>query len=488
MTGGQASGTSVTDFRLPDFTPVHPFQEGPMTTDGLLQVCRFLSGLSFSAISGRVIHHAKLVLLDTLGVIVSGSETRAVGALVDRLPGCRLNRGGVTCPGRPNSFNPIWAALINGIAGSSLEFEEGHSRAMGHPAIQIVPAVLSQAEAHGLSGKDLLRGLVCGYEMAARVSRASSMRKGLHPTGTWGTVGSAVGVGCVRRRQADALHQIANIAASYAFSPYVKNSFVGKTVASTFAGTVNLAGILANLYYDSGVRADEESLAMTFSRFLSEGFDGERLAAGLGERFAITENYFKPYPTCRFNHSALDALQVILRETPVTHEEVTGISVVSFRAAVHGDSSLPSNAEAMRFSTPYLMAVMIRYGRIDLELMNDKILKDPVIKSLAERVEMVFSPEYERLRPERNPARVILRLRDGRELTSEVMNCLGDPLNAMPEPSMLVKFFSLTDPVLGEKRSKAFVRRFGNIESEKNIRSTIRLLRPAGKGNRDDLG
>jgi 2-methylcitrate dehydratase PrpD len=448
-----------------------------MTTDGLLSVCRFLGGLSFSAIPSHVIHHAKLVLLDTLGVIVSGSKTRAVEAFVEQLPGRHLKRGGVTCPGRPGSFSPLWAAMINGTAGSSLEFEEGHSGAMGHPAVQVVPAVLCETETHGLSGEDLLRGLVSGYEMASRVSRAASMRKGLHPTGTWGTVGSAAGVGCVRRKEADALHQIANIAASYAFSPYVKNSFVGKNVASTFAGMVNLTGILANLYYDSGVRADEGSLAMTFSRFLSESFDGERLAAGLGEEFAITENYFKPYPTCRFNHSALDALQAILRDTPVPHEEVTGISVVSFKAAVHGDSGPPPNVEAMRFSTPYLMAAMIRHGRIDLEMMSDKILDDPVIRGLAEKVEMVFSPEYERRRPARNPAGVTLRLRDGRELTSEVMNSSGDPLSPMPEESILGKFFSLAEPVLGEKRSEAFIERFRNIESEKDIRSTIRLLR-----------
>jgi len=333
-----------------------------------------------------------------------------------------------------------------------------------------------------------VRGLVCGYEMASRVSQAASMRKGLHPTGTWGTVGSAVGVGCARRRNADALRQIANIAASYAFSPYVKNSFSGKNVASTFAGMVNHNGLLANLYYDSGIRADEESLTMTFSRFLSERFDGERLAAGLGEEFAITENYFKPYPTCRFNHSALDALHAILRDTPVTHEEVTGISVVSFKAAIHGDSSPPPNAEAMRFSTPYLLAAMIRHGRIDLEMMSDKILDDPLIKGLAEQVEMVSSPEYERERPARNPARVTLRLRDGRELTSEVMNSLGDPLSPMPEQSVLSKFFSLAEPVIGKKRSKAFMERFRNIESETDIRSTIRLLRFRREGKGYDHG
>lgn len=457
-----------------------------MATDRLLSVCRFLAGLRFSSVPPPVIHHAKLVLFDTLGVILSGSKTRHVEVLTGRLPGCRLNKGGVTCPGRPGAFHPIWAALINGAAGSSLEFEEGHSRAMGHPAVQIVPAVLAETEAHALSGKDLLRGLVCGYEMASRVSRAASMRKGLHPTGTWGTVGSAAGVACVRRRKADALHQIANIAASYAFSPYVKNSFAGRNVASTFAGMVNLNGMLANLYYDSGVRADEESLAMTFSRFLSEGFDEARFAEGLGEAFAIMENYFKPYPTCRFNHSALDALQAILRQRPVSHEEVTGISVVSFKAAVHGDTGAPPNVEAMRFSTPYLMAAMICHGRIDLDMMTDRILHDPCIKALAEKVDMGFSPEYERLRPERNPAKVTLRLRDGRELSSEVMNCLGDPLNAMPEQAILGKFFSLAEPILGEKRSNAFIEKFWKIESEKDIRSVIRMLRPPGKGRRND--
>jgi 2-methylcitrate dehydratase PrpD len=167
---------------------------------------------------------------------------------------------------------------------------------------------------------------------------------------------------------------------------------------------------------------------------------------------------------------------------------VTGISVVSFKAAIHGDSSPPPNAEAMRFSTPYLLAAMIRHGRIDLEMMSDKILDDPLIKGLAEQVEMVSSPEYERERPARNPARVTLRLRDGRELTSEVMNSLGDPLSPMPEQSVLSKFFSLAEPVIGKKRSKAFMERFRNIESETDIRSTIRLLRFRREGKGYDHG
>jgi 2-methylcitrate dehydratase PrpD len=39
-------------------------------------------------------------------------------------------------------FNPLFAVMVNGMAGSSLEFEEGNSVATGHPAVRIVPGVL----------------------------------------------------------------------------------------------------------------------------------------------------------------------------------------------------------------------------------------------------------------------------------------------------------------------------------------------------------
>jgi 2-methylcitrate dehydratase PrpD len=458
-----------------------------MDPNHLLNLCQFLAQTHISALPARVLHHAKLVFLDTLGVIVAGSETPALRAMAERFSGTASRREGVTCPGLAGSFDPPWAAMLNGMAGSSLEFEEGNSRAMGHPAVQVVPAVMATAEAHALSGQDLLKGLVCGYETASRISGAASMRKGLHPTGTWGTVGAAVGAGCTLGREAGALVQVANIGASYAFSPYVRNSFGGRNVASTFAGMANMAGVLANLFYDSGVRADEQSLEMVFSRFLSEAFDGERLVSGLGREFAVEGNYIKPYPTCRFNHSALDALSGILRETTLRGEQIAGVRVESYRAAVHGDARRPPNVEAMRFSTPYLVAAMIRYGSIDLTVMKDAVLEDPVVTDLAERVEMVFLPEYERLRPERNPARVTVRLRDGREMVREVMNAPGDPRSPLAEKAVLSKFFSLTEPVLGAGKARSFVKRFQEVESEKDVRALMGLLRPGrirkGKGN-----
>jgi len=441
-------------------------------------LCRFLSETDLSDFPPLVVAHARQVFLDTLGVIIAGSGVPEVNRAAARFgESCRKEEG-VTCPGRAGSFEPLSAALLNGMAGSSLEFEEGNSRAMGHPAIQLVPSLVADAEAGGLSGKDLLRGLILGYEAASRVSRASSMRKGLHPTGTWGVVGSALGVGCARRKGAEALEQIGNIAASYAFTPYVKNSFAGKNVASTFAGIVNQAALLANLFFDTGFRADEGCLEMTFSAFLSERFDPQVLVAGLGGEYAISENYFKPYPSCRFTHPALDALEEILREKKISPVEIERISVATFRAAVHTASKLPANVEAMRFSVPYLIAARLCRGPIDLRTMDHGIVHDPQVMELAGRVQMSLSQEYEHLRPVKNPARVTLHLKDGQEVTREVMDCLGDPLKPMTQEALVQKFLDLSSPTLGKIKAEDFVVKFQILEFVDNVRPLLCMLRP----------
>ncbi len=451
-----------------------------MTQKALLSLCEFLSEVNPASVPSSVEEHARLVLLDTIGVIIGGSHTREVNRLAGEFSLTEGEKKGVICPGREELFPPLNAALLGGISGSSLEYEEGNSRAMGHPAIQIVPAVIVAGQSEDLTVERVLGGLIAGYEAASRVSRASSMRKGLHPTGTWGVVGCALGAGCAYGRDPEALAEIANIAASFALSPYIKNSFAGKNVASTFAGLTNYLGLLANLFFDSGIRADPGSLNMAFSQVVSDKFDPELLCDDLGKAYAIAENYFKPYPTCRFTHPSLDALETILEKEEIDADEVDRVKIWSFKAAVHTSSKPPANAEAMRFSTPYLVAAMLLHGEIELGTLTDGLLQEPRLKRLVDKVEMLYSPEYEKSRPEQNPARVTLRLKNGREFTHEVLYCRGDPLNPLSGEAVAAKFLSLASPVTGRERAEGFLRKFNNPGTDEHTRSLIPLLRRAG--------
>ncbi len=438
----------------------------------------FVSGIRPEELDPSVVSHSRLVLLDTLGAIVAGSSKREISKLLAQLPAEGNGSGLASCLGRPERVAPLTAAMVNGIAGSSLEFEEGNSWAYGHPAIQIVPALIAECEARRTSGRELLAGLIGGYESAVRVSRASSLRKGFHPTGTWGTVGAALAVGRGRGRTGDELCGIANLAASYAISPYVKNSFVGRNVASTFAGVTNYFGLLSNLFFDCGIRADESSLEMTFSRFASDRFQEEALDEGLGRNYFITTNYFKPYPSCRLAHSPIDALKAILQARPLRPEEVKTIRAETFQAAAHCDTKTPPNPEAVRFSIPYLFAILILYGNLTLETMEMISVEDPVLKALADKVEVKSVVRYEELRPRHNPTRVTIQLKDGQELTHEVMNALGDPLAPLGEEGLSKKFIILVSPVIGRDQAEAFWEKSYHLERMKEIGPLIGLLRP----------
>jgi 2-methylcitrate dehydratase PrpD len=447
-------------------------------SDPLHDLCAFLLQASLDRLSGDTVAQAKRVLLDTAGVLVAGAGCPEVDRVANGL--CRNvgDAGTVCCPGRADAFSTPDAALIGGLAGSSLEYEEGNARAMGHPAVQIVPALLAEAQAVGASGAKLLLALIGGYETAARVSRASSMRKGLHPSGTWGVVGCTVGVGLLHERSPSDLEALARLSASYAFAPYVRNSFAGWNAAATFAAMTNHLGILANRFFDAGFRADPGAFEMTFSRFLSDGIEPATLTSDLGAPYAIERNYFKPYPTCRFTHPALEALKSALVGTAVSPEEIERITVHSFGAAVHAGGSPPANAEALRFSVPYLLAVLLQKGGVGVDVLSDELVRDPGVRALAEKVRLVHSDRYEAMRPERSPARVALSLRDGRELTGEVLDCLGDPPNPLADEDLKRKYHALTDPVLGADRSRAFAEGIEHLEEIPRVRHWIDGLRP----------
>jgi len=91
---------------------------------------------------------------------------------------------------------------------------------------------------------------------------------------------------------------------------------------------------------------------------------------------------------------------------------------------------------------------------------------------------MSLSQEYEHLRPVKNPARVTLHLKDGQEVTREVMDCLGDPLKPMTQEALVQKFLDLASPTLGKIKAEDFVVKFQILEFVDNVRPLLCMLRP----------
>ena len=80
------------------------------------ELARFVAQTRLENIPEAVRRHARLVLLDTLGVILAGGERPEVRALRERLAGTAGSGATVYARGWP-THDSRTAALLNGIAG-----------------------------------------------------------------------------------------------------------------------------------------------------------------------------------------------------------------------------------------------------------------------------------------------------------------------------------------------------------------------------------
>ena len=109
------------------------------------ELAQFVSQTRWEDIHDSVRRHAKLVLLDTLGVILAGGERPEVRQLRERLADTAGSGATVLAQGWP-SHDPRTAALLNGIAGRSIELCEGLRFVSGQAAMQVLPGVLAVGE------------------------------------------------------------------------------------------------------------------------------------------------------------------------------------------------------------------------------------------------------------------------------------------------------------------------------------------------------
>src|SRR3954469_5223915 len=146
------------------------------------ELARFVAETRCEDIPEKVRAHARLVLLDTLGVILAGGERPEVASLRERLAASAGTGATVYARSWPGS-DPRTAALLNGVAGRAIELCEGLRLVSGQAAMQVLPAALAVGEQAGRSGRDLLAAFILGYDVVGRLAGGFTPRPLAHQNG-----------------------------------------------------------------------------------------------------------------------------------------------------------------------------------------------------------------------------------------------------------------------------------------------------------------
>lgn len=412
----------------------------------------FIHRLSFAQLPAEVRHQARRCLLDLIGVAASGRRTELSRIVhdfaVDHL-GAGRKGARMLFDGRKASASG--AAFAGATTIDSFDAHDGHALTKGHAGVAILPTILAVADAEGLldgdglDGEALLTSLVLGYEIATRAGIAlHASACDYHTSGAWNALGCAavtarlLGLGHQQTRHA------LGIAEYHGPRSQMMRCIDHPTMVKDGSGWGALAGVSAAYLAQAGFTG---APAITM-----EAPDQATIWADLGERWLILDQYFKPWPVCRWAQPAIEAARRLMSEHAFASSDIESVEVETFHEAVRLGAQLPSTTEAAQYAIGFPLAAYLVRGRLGAEEIGPDGLADPAIGDLLSRVRLVEDPILSQRFPAERVAHLRIALKSGPILTSEDTTARGDRLEPLSDTDMLSKFGLLAD-ALGRQAS-----------------------------------
>src|SRR6202165_4784949 len=349
------------------------------------ELAQFVATTGWRDVPEPVRQHAKLTLLDTLGVILAGSERPEMRALRERLAGTAGSGATVYARGWPTN-DARTAALLNGIAGRSIELCEGLRFVSGQAAMQVLPGVLAVGESAHSAGREVLAAFVLGYDVAARLSGGFSPRPLAHQNGQVSLLAAAAAGARLRGLDAAGISRAMRIATTLLLTPSYTNAVAGATTLNVAGGMSGYAGALAPELALAGFEAQPDAIEEALGQLVGGGFTPEGLLDELGTRWEITRNYFRLYACCNPIHTALDCLAAALAELRPRPDQVARIDVATYPFPPVMRTPDPPNYFASKYSLPHAAAAMVVRGGAGFAQLDDSAVDDPTIAALRHRV------------------------------------------------------------------------------------------------------
>jgi 2-methylcitrate dehydratase PrpD len=431
--------------------------------DYLDRLAAWAATTPLDALPPAVRERACLVIADSLGVTAHGMQAPEMREFVVRhLADGRPGRASVIGAGR--RADPASAALLNGTAGTWIDMNEGNLYARGHPGIQVVPLAWALAEQDGRPGRDLLAAFVVGYEVSARIKRASATRLAVHPHGTFGTIGAAVALARLLGYDTAATRQIINVSATLGVAASRRALATGATVRNVYTGLSGSMGWLAHTLVQSGFTGEPDAVASVYGAIYADRFDPEAAVDGLGEEFLLPRGFIKVHACGRYIHGALDCVETLMARCPLSPESIHAIRVRTYAmAASLGHADVRSEFGA-RFSLPFAVASLLCHRQSGLANYGAAAVADAQIQALARRVEVVEDPDFTRAFPERQPTEVAVVLADGTKMLERTDFHRGEAEHPHPPDAVRRKFLDLAAPVWSVERAEALYDRVLDLE------------------------
>ena len=468
------------------------------------QIAEFSINLKFEDLPKNVVETTKKYLYDSIGCAFGGYHTKDVNILKD----IYVNMGGkeeATLIGFGKKIPAVNATLVNSLMIRALDFNDIYWKEdPSHPS-DLIPAALSTGELVGASMKDIIVAIVLAYEFEQRLCEFAvpgiRERKWHHATLTQFV--SPIVAGKILGLNIDQMVNAIGISGSH-------NHTIGCPTAGKLTMMKNTvdpmavqSGVLAALMAQKGYTGTEavfegkegfmdcyfgwdvkkqklDALKMKGREFEEEwSWNLNKLISGLGYDYKILECSMKAFPCEALSHVHLTAVINAVKKNDIKFDEIDSITITTIARACDilfdPHKYRPESRETADHSLPYCVAAAIVDRRLTTQSFSDEKLKDPKIWQVIDKIKGEASEEFEKMFPEKQPSKVVIKTKSGKEYSEYREYPKGDPREPMTLEDLEIKFNSLSFELLNNKKQKDIKNMILNCE-EMNVNDFMKQL------------
>ena len=327
-------------------------------------------------------------LVNYVGCALGGCSDEAMGLAIRVLtPSFGAPIAGII--GRTERGDLLNAAFLNAASANVLEYDDTHLPTVMHPAAPVAPGLFALAEARGASGQDLLHAFILGVEVSCRVGNGlmpHHYRRGAHITATCGIFGAAAAAGKLLGLDPVRMNWALGHAATQSAGLVESLGSMSKSIG---VGNSAKNGLMGALFAEAGFTAAESAIEgkYGFAVVASDTVDLGKMTAGLGEKWEILANAYKPYPCGVVLFPVIDACLELRKRIAVPVGDIARVVVRGHPLLrERTDRPEPNDGRIAKVSLQHSIAIALLQGAAGIAQFTDAAVADPAVQALRARV------------------------------------------------------------------------------------------------------
>jgi 2-methylcitrate dehydratase PrpD len=399
-------------------------------------LAQFITESRFEALPEALRHEGRRSILNHVGCALGVARDPAVIAALAVMQESS-GKPSATVYGQRDKLSVMEAAFVNAIASNLLDYDDTHLRTVIHPSAPVAPVAFALGEEIGASGAEVLHAFLLGAEITCRIGNAVSpghYARGWHITASCGVFGAAAAAARIMRLSAEQTADALGIAASQSGSIVENLATAAKNIG---VGNAARNGILAARFAARGYRAAPLALEgqLGWARAMGDEPVLAEITEGLGQRWEIARNTYKPYAAGIVFHAVIDACLALRESLGAAVAHITRVTVAGDALLLARGDRVVRNERDTRVSIHHCAAISLALGRAEVADFEMPSVQDPELAALRAKVVAECDANLPR-----GAARVTITLADGSMHQAYVEHPRGSAERPLNDAELAAKY------------------------------------------------